>query len=333
MMASVVAFIRKAIASWVAFVRALIRALTAPRINSLVPDQGAPGSTFVINGSKITDSTHHPFNPPEMRRGTVMSAVATTGPYESNRIRALVPTGLVPGYYQLNVFGDRAGAYEFQRSNTFPFLVLASTVAGAPDDPWAAHVRSYRVRYGKSMEWETWMIEHRSLYAAAFEASRQRAWPIVVNVRYHNDTQPYATPWPSEDAHMADFKRLLTLAFPGFDFDLHYDGAFSSTAVFNIYLGAPNPSHVGGTDIYLHWETIAAHEFGHPFGIEHHYPDDTITTSINLPPGETRCTMARNSTQYCSACRTAMGIPLDVDTATELEELEDSINSHYPPDW
>ncbi len=66
-------------------------------------------------------------------------------------------------------------------------------------------------------------------------------------------------------------------------------------------------------------EGIFNHEFGHTMKLQHHYDDDTLET-IFMPPGETKCILDRNSYMWCSGCRTALGIPLDIDNAAAVAD-------------
>lgn len=59
----------------------------------------------------------------------------------------------------------------------------------------------------------------------------------------------------------------------------------------------------------------------------------TIGTGLHFPPGERGCVMDRNENQYCSACRAALTIPLDVDNSDEINTTGNVILLRYPPGW
>ena len=68
------------------------------------------------------------------------------------------------------------------------------------------------------------------------------------------------------------------------------------------------------------------HEFAHVMGILHHYDNnDQVGDGNHMPPEEFGCLMDRNQSQFCSACRTALHIPLDVDNGAALDLALDEI--------
>lgn len=214
--------------------------------------------------------------------------------------------------------------------------MLAPTVSPNLDDPWAAQVRSFRVQYGKSEEWEQWMLDpvRRERYRRAFGLQRDRQWPLNINVRYKNDVPlPYAHPWPNEQLHTEDLGLLLNLTFPRYQFSMAFNQEPTSRpGQITLYLNATGSgAHPGFVDVQ--WETILGHEMAHIFGIDHHYWDSDINTIIDMPPGESICIMARRGGALCSGCRTALGIPLDIDNNRQVEQVIQAIYDRYPANW
>ena len=81
----------------------------------------------------------------------------------------------------------------------------------------------------------------------------------------------------------------------------------------------------------MYFETIINHEFGHVLYLLHHYDSiDTIGDGLHFPPGETGCIMDRNSNEFCSACRTALGLPLNVNNSAAISTAASVIRDRYP---
>ena len=90
-------------------------------------------------------------------------------------------------------------------------------------------------------------------------------------------------------------------------------------------------SHYSAGTVYLYYETIFNHEFAHAMHILHHYDTDADTgDGMHMPPGESQCLMDRTANQFCSACRTALNLPLDVDNAAALTASAHEILLRYP---
>ncbi len=82
---------------------------------------------------------------------------------------------------------------------------------------------------------------------------------------------------------------------------------------------------------HLYFETIFNHEFAHVMQVRHHYDSTAeIGNGNHMPPGETQCIMDRNSSQFCSACRTALSIPLDIDNDATINAASAEIRDRYP---
>jgi hypothetical protein len=199
-----------------------------------------------------------------------------------------------------------------------------------PSAAYAARIADYKEEYGKSDEWEDWMIANSSRYEGAL--AKSSAKPDTITISYQYDTDPestFETDWADEADHMSAFATMAGGAYPGYNFNFVFEGD-TTTSYANVTAGmAENCSRAewGGKLVYLYHEGIFNHEFGHIMMIPHHYDDDPLE-DLYLPPGETDCIMARNSYVYCSACRTALGISLDVIDETVIENAMNELGSH-----
>ncbi len=198
-------------------------------------------------------------------------------------------------------------------------------------DAYEQHVRDYRTRYGKTVEWQQWMLDNRSRYENTFNLARARPATLNTAFRYDSDPIAYNPPWDSEEQHMAALESLAEGCYAGYDFRFIFNGDTAASYA-NVVAGIPtNSSHASGNIVYLYYETIFNHEFGHVMGVPHHYDTiDQVGDGLHMPPGDTRCLMDRNCSQYCSACRTALHIQLDVDNEAAISAASDEIHHRYP---
>ena len=196
---------------------------------------------------------------------------------------------------------------------------------------YAARVANFKATYGKSDEWADWMIANYSRYAATFAASSAK--PATLNISFRYETNPinYNPPWASEAEHMSVFTTMAQGAYPGYDFNIVFGGD-TNTSYANIIAGlAVNNSYASGKNVYLYYETIFNHEFGHVMKLPHHY--DTVAQigdGLHMPPGDTLCIMDRTSSTFGSACRTALGIPLNITDTTDMDNAMADIIGRYP---
>ncbi len=191
-------------------------------------------------------------------------------------------------------------------------------------------VATYKATYGKSDEWENWMIANKSRYLDAFAASSTRPDTITISFRYEN-TINYDPAWSDEGEHMDALATMAEGAYAGYFFNILFEGD-TATSYANIIAGiATNSSYASGKNVYLYYETIFNHEFGHVMNLLHHYDSvDDIGEGRHMPPGDTTCIMDRTATTFCSACRTALGIPLGVLDTTDMDNAVDDILDRYP---
>jgi hypothetical protein len=172
--------------------------------------------------------------------------------------------------------------------------------------------------------------EIRGRYEIAWERSRTVPTTLKLAFRYGGAPLAYNPPWVDEHQHMEVLDEMATLAFPGLNFEFLYGADPATTDMLIEVGGLGGISRAGGNQGYLYYETIFGHEFGHFLNIPHHYPGADTSTQIFMPPGEDKCVMARNSNQYCTGCKAAMHLNLDVDTSAGLAVITGDIMSRYP---
>lgn len=199
------------------------------------------------------------------------------------------------------------------------------------NDPYQQHVHSFRLLYGKDAAWEQWMLANRNRYQAVFERAAVKPQVLVIAFRYDSAPIAYNPPWNSEAEHMQALEKFSELTYASYDFQFVFNGN-TTTSFANAIAGIPtNASHQSGKNVFLYYELIFGHEFGHVMGVPHHYDTDpAIGTGQHMPPGDTKCLMDRTSNQYCSGCRTALFIPLNVDNDAAITAAGAVISSRYP---
>lgn len=206
------------------------------------------------------------------------------------------------------------------------------TIEVRDDTSYDEQINITKSRYRKTDDWETWMKsdEIRFRYENAWELSRSIPTTLKLAFHYYLDTPiAYDPPWEDEGQHMEILDQDAALSFPGLNFEFLFGADPDKTDV-HVEAGPDGGYSTAGINyVYLYYETIFAHEFGHVLNILHHYEDDP-STHIHLPPNEVHCIMARNANQYCSGCRAAMHLDLDADNGAEISALSDDILSRVP---
>lgn len=200
------------------------------------------------------------------------------------------------------------------------------------DITYDAQVDHVQATFGKSAQWSTWMksADIRTRHEPVWQRSRTVPTTLKLAVDYGGAPLAYDPPWTSEDEHMEALDLLAMLGFPNLDFDFLFGADPTTTDVAVTIGGRSSTSTAGGSSMYLYYETIFCHEFGHILEVQHHYINNDIANPVHLPPGENECVMARNSTEYCSGCRAAMHLDLDADNASALSTAMSDISSRYP---
>jgi hypothetical protein len=312
---------------------AISSAACGSRVDSLVPARGAPGEEFTINGTDLENLTGPPPVAPRLRRCDELTLEVVQ--WFENSIRVRIPPNVPAGVYQVSAFGRPSGAYNRPRTvNSLPFWVTAAPVPLSVTDSYTVQVQSFRLRYNKSAEWEAWMLANRDRYEPVFQASHALPCPLTVAVSYQTPLA-YRPPWSSEAEHMGALEAMAEPVFPGYRFAFRF-GVDSGATYAHAILGVLGNSSTGGRTMKLHYETIFPHEFGHVVKLLHHYDDadlSTIGRGLHFPPGESGCVMDRNDGQYCSACRAALNVSLDVDNAQAAGAAGNAILARYPPGW
>ncbi len=157
--------------------------------------------------------------------------------------------------------------------------------------------------YWENGEWRSWMIQRKNWWSSAYISGR-RDHEIHVYVRYENPVL-YNPPWSSEAEHFNALSWLANLQFPGWDFafSTYYEGVEVDMKGYDVVavLGHKGVSNASGRTVYLVYETIFAHEFGHILGLHHHYCGDSSSNEHcpeAYPPDEGPCIMDRNSVSF-----------------------------------
>lgn len=299
-------------------------------IYSIDRQRVAPGETFTIHGRRLTDDLDSPPRVPPVldRCGELPLEVLQ---WHVDRLVVRVPQNVPAAVYDVHAFGVPLGAFSRPRTNGKALWVTAAPVDASITDPYEVQVRSFRTRYGKSAEWQAWMLANRSRHENAFNLAHAVPCPVKIAVSYHAPI-PYSPPWTSVDQHMTLLETAANGAFAGYNFDFR-ESYTPAEAYAQAILGTPD-SNAGGRVMRLHFETILNHEFGHIVGALHHYGDlDTVGDGLNFPPGESGCVMDRNRSEYCSACRTGLNIPLEANNAATIDAALSAILTRYPPGW
>lgn len=158
--------------------------------------------------------------------------------------------------------------------------------------------------YWENARWRSWMIQRKDWWSSAYISGR-RDHEVHVYVRYENPV-PYNPPWSrGETEHFEALKQMADLQYPGwnFTFSSYYEGVEADMKGYDVVavLGHQGVSNASGRTIYLVYETIFAHEFGHTLGLHHHYCGDSSSNENcpeAYPPDEGECIMNRNSVSF-----------------------------------
>ncbi len=214
--------------------------------------------------------------------------------------------------------------------------IATCTVEVRADMSYDAQVDRIKAQTGRPDAWEQWMksADVRARYEPVW--NRSRAWPTTTRAAFAYGGAPvaYSPAWPSEAAHMAALDQLAELVFPpiGSWTVFGADPAASDVAIVVRGAGATSQAFPGDTPprVYLYFEPILGHEFGHVLLVPHHYIGSDAANPVFLPPGETQCVMARNASMYCSGCRTAMHLDPYVDNTAAFTAIASDLNARYP---
>jgi hypothetical protein len=295
------------------------------RIDAVLPLRGATGQTFTIVGSGF-GATQGSRTPQANRcTGNRLEVVRWSDEAITVRIPEDMPYW---GIHKVLVYEDETFVTS---SNSVDFWVTAASVPEFVVDRWEIQVRSFAGRYGKDDEWVDWMLDNRRLWEGTFRKAHEAPCTLTLAYRYEVAPVAYDPPWASEEEHMAAFARMAEAFFPSFEFRLLF-GADPAETYGQVIVIPENASHAGTDTAWIYYEGIFGHEWGHVMGLAHHYAtEDDHGEMMNMPPGDTRCTMDRTPPGYCSGGRTALGIPLDLDTTAVEAAAVAAIHDRYPP--
>ena len=125
------------------------------------------------------------------------------------------------------------------------FLILSLAVAcggggggggGSSSGAYEERIANYKAAYGKSDEWEDWMIANRARYESAFAASSAKPATITISFRYETSPINYNPAWTDETEHMNVFATMAEGAYPGYNFNFVFEGN-TNTSYANIIAG------------------------------------------------------------------------------------------------
>ncbi len=194
-------------------------------------------------------------------------------------------------------------------------------------------VDAYQMKAGMPPEWADWMKEKKDWWSKAYINGRG-SHEVHVYITYDRQIQ-YDPPWVSEAQHFAALKRMADLQYPGWNFifsayqpgmtELHGNDVVAM-------LGYDGVSHADGKTIYLVWEGIFAHEFGHTIGLHHHYCGNTGGDGCpeQDPPGEGLCIMDRTSVSFGPTENSFLLQTTGDRWDDEINQLIRDINNRYP---
>lgn len=213
-------------------------------------------------------------------------------------------------------------------------VVLVACGSEPTDEEIMANYRADVAGMNMPTEWKDWMLEREDVWAKAYISGR-RDHTAHVFVRYEHPAV-YDPPWASEEEHFTALKRMAEMEYPSwkFAFTEYYPGVSSDEdAAVNVIavLGHSGYSYAEGNTVYLVFETVFGHEFGHILGLRHHYCGDNYRSSCEeeSPPSEGICLMSRDSMSFGPTERFLLGLTGERHDV-QLRDLAISINARYP---
>ena len=296
-------------------------------IDGTFPQRGAPGQTFTIIGRNF--GANQGTKIPSINRcdGNRLEVVR----WSDEAIVVAIPDAMpYTGLHKVIIYAGAAGS---RSSTSVDFWVTAAPVPEYVTNRYEIQVRSFAAAYRRSDEWIDWMLEHRSRWEPAFERTLAAPCEFTIAYSYERDPIDFDPPWTSEREHMAVLEDMATALFPNHRFRFLFEADPADTWG-RMIIPPANESRAAGNTVWTYYEGIFGHEWAHVLGIAHHYPGNDYGGGLFMPPGETTCTMDRSSPgSFCSAGRTALGIPLDIDTAGASRPFANALRNRYPSDY
>ncbi|NIS82915.1 MAG: hypothetical protein GTO14_22560 [Anaerolineales bacterium] len=296
-------------------------------IDGVTPARVAPGETFTILGRNFGREPGTRIPSVNRCQANLLEVVHWSDEAITVRVPEEVPYW---GQHKVLIYYDASFRTS---SNSIDFWVTAAPVPETVVDRWEVQVRSFAAKYGKNDEWVTWMIDNRHLWEPTFLKAYEAPCTLTLAYSYQEAPPAYDPPWANEDEHMAAFARMAEAFFPSFRFRMVFDGDPADTYG-QIIIIPENASYGGSSVVGIYYEGIFGHEWAHAMGLNHHYAtEDDHGGMMNMPPGDTRCTMDRTPPGFCSGGRTALNIPLDLDTSAAEAAAIREIHRRYPPGY
>lgn len=202
-------------------------------------------------------------------------------------------------------------------------------------------VYNYQHEVGMSGDWWYWMLAKKSWWSKAYISPRRYDdHNVTIYVRYADPAHPivYTPAWSSESDHFLALQYMAELQYPGwiFNFVPYYNGVENDLQGNDAIaiLGGHDASYAIGHTVYLVYETIFGHEYGHTLGLHHHYCGSSSDhCEENFPPGEGLCLMDRTSVSFGPTENSFLLLTTRERKDDEINAAMTEILRRYPPNF
>jgi len=201
------------------------------------------------------------------------------------------------------------------------------------DQQYQNEVNLYSERWDLPKGWSKWMLEEGyERLCNTFNITKFYDEHVTLGV-YDNDLSIYKDQSKSGQDYAGLLEKLLELSHPGWEWKLTYLGVYEGKLTVSIddydgfvLLGSES-SHANSKAIQVHHPGAIVHEAGHFLGLHHHYKKiEDVGLGHNMPPGEEKCIMDRNSQQWGSSERFALDLRMDVNNYEEINLVLEKVN-------